>query len=429
MILEWLKKSESIPRKHGLYRMEAILGTLGNPERELKSIHIAGTNGKGSTAAMITAFAKAHGLRVGTFTSPHMDSIRERIQLDGVPLEEESFWQAASVIREVEHRLFEEWGAFNYFEILTAMMFAVFQQEAVDLAIIEVGIGGLLDNTNVGHPLVSVITTIGLDHQDLLGSTLEEITTQKAGIIKSGQQVVVGPVTGECMDVIRSTASKQGATVQAFGEDFSLVEDSYKDAAFTIPLEQLALKGAFQKENAAVAIRAFRAWMEATGRGVQAEFIEAALRVVSWPGRMEVLQETPLVIIDGAHNLPAIERLVQNMTAHVGKRQMLLFSALARKDSKQMLLRLEEALPDGKIILTSFHPSKGQSIARSDVEAYLDSPQVSYEESFEDVITRFVRSADDKSELWVTGSLYFIAEVRHWWTTINPKKSGYRNSL
>ena len=422
MIQEWLKKSESIPRKHGLYRMEAILSALGNPERGLKSIHIAGTNGKGSTAAMVTAFAKAHGLRVGTFTSPHMDSIRERIQLDGVPLGEEPFWQAASVIKEVESRLLEEWGAFNYFEILTAMMFVVFQQEAVDLAIIEVGIGGLLDNTNVGHPLVSVITTIGLDHQDLLGSTLEEITAQKAGIIKAGQQVVVGPVTRECMDVIRSTASKQGATVQAFGEDFSLVEDSYQDDELTIPLKQLALNGAFQKENATVAIRAFRSWMEATGRSVQPEFIESALRVVSWPGRMEVLQETPLVIIDGAHNLPAIERLVQNMTDHVGKKQTLLFSGLTRKDSQQMLLRLQEALPDANIILTSFHPSKGQSIARSDVEAYLNSRKFSYEESFEDVIDRFASSTDDKSELWVTGSLYFIAEVRHWWKNRKPKE-------
>ena len=422
MIQEWLKKSESIPRKHGLYRMEAILEALGNPERGLKSIHIAGTNGKGSTAAMVTAFAKAHGLRVGTFTSPHMDNIRERIQLDGVPLEEEPFWQAASVVREVESRLFEEWGPFNYFEILTAMMFVVFQQEAVDLAIIEVGIGGLLDNTNVGHPLVSVITTIGLDHQDLLGSTLEEITAQKAGIIKAGQQVVVGPVTGECMDVIRNTASKQGATLQAFGESFSLIEDSYQDEAFTIPLEQLALKGAFQKENATVAIRAFRAWMEATGRSIRTKLVESALRVVSWPGRMEVLQDTPLIIIDGAHNLPAIERLIQNMTDRIGKKQTLLFSALTRKDSQQMLLRLQEAHPDVNIILTSFHPSKGQSIARSDVEAYLDSPQISYEESFEDVIERVARSTDDKSELWVTGSLYFIAEVRHWWNNRKPKE-------
>ena len=422
MIQEWLKKSESIPRKHGLYRMEAILEALGNPERGLKSIHIAGTNGKGSTAAMVTAFAKAHGLRVGTFTSPHMDSIRERIQLDGVPLGEEPFWQAASVIKEVESRLLEEWGAFNYFEILTAMMFVVFQQEAVDLAIIEVGIGGLLDNTNVGHPLVSVITTIGLDHQDLLGSTLEEITAQKAGIIKSGQQVVVGPVTRKCLDVIRGVASEKGATVQAFGEDFSLVEDSYQDAELTISLEQLALKGAFQKENATVAIRAFRSWMEATGRSVQPECIEAALRVVSWPGRMEVLQATPLVIIDGAHNLPAIERLVQNMTARVDKKQTLLFSALTRKDSQQMLLRLQEALPDVNIILTSFHPSRGLSIARSDVEAYLDSRKISYEESFEDIIDRFASSTDDRSELWVTGSLYFIAEVRHWWKNRKPKE-------
>ena len=422
MIQEWLKKSESIPRKHGLYRMEAILEALGNPERELKSIHIAGTNGKGSTAAMVTAFAKAHGLRVGTFTSPHMDSIRERIQLDGVPLGEEPFWQAASVIKEVESRLLEEWGAFNYFEILTAMMFVVFQQEAVDLAIIEVGIGGLLDNTNVGHPLVSVITTIGLDHQDLLGSTLEEITAQKAGIIKSGQQVVVGPVARECMDVIREIASEKGATVQAFGEDFSLVEDSYQDEAFTIPLEQLALKGAFQKENATVAIRAFRAWMEATGRSAQAEFIETALRVVSWPGRMEVLQDTPLVMIDGAHNLPAIERLVQNMIASKAKKQTLLFSALTRKDSQQMLERLQEALPDVNIILTSFHPSRGLSISKSDVEVYLDSPKISYEESFEEVIDHFASSTDDESELWVTGSLYFIAEVRHWWKNRKPKE-------
>ena len=422
MIQEWLKKSESIPRKYGLYRMEAILEALGNPERGLKSIHIAGTNGKGSTAAMVTAFAKAHGLRVGTFTSPHMDSIRERIQLDRVPLGEEPFWQAASVIREVENRLFEEWGAFNYFEILTAMMFVVFQQEAVDLAIIEVGIGGLLDNTNVGHPIVSVITTIGLDHQDLLGSTLEEITAQKAGIIKSGQQVVVGPVTRECMDVIREIASEKGATVQAFGEDFSLVEDSYQDSSLTIPLKQLALKGAFQKENATVAIRAFRSWMEATGRSMQTKLVESALPVVSWPGRMEVLQETPLVIIDGAHNLAAIERLVQNMTTHVGRKQTLLFSALTRKDSKQMLLRLQEALPDVNIILTSFHPSRGLSIAKSDVEEYLDSPKISYEESFEEVIDRFASSTDDKSELWVTGSLYFIAEVRHWWKNRKPKE-------
>ena len=422
MIQEWLKKSESIPRKHGLYRMEAILEALGNPERGLKSIHIAGTNGKGSTAAMVTAFAKAHGLRVGTFTSPHMDSIRERIQLDGVPLGEEPFWQAASVIKEVESRLLEEWGAFNYFEILTAMMFVVFQQEAVDLAIIEVGIGGLLDNTNVGHPLVIVITTIGLDHQDLLGSTLEEITAQKAGIIKAGQQVVVGPVTRECMDVIREIASEKGATVQAFGEDFSLVEDSYQDTVLTISLKQLALNGAFQKENATVAIRAFRSWMDATGRSVQPDFIDSALRVVSWPGRMEVLQDTPLVMIDGAHNLPAIERLVQNMTGRIGKKPMLLFSALTRKDSQQMLAKLQEALPDVNIILTSFHPSRGLSIARSDVEVYLDSPKVSYEESFEEVIDRFASSTDDESELWVTGSLYFIAEVRHWWKNRKPKE-------
>ena len=422
MIQEWLKKSESIPRKYGLYRMEAILEALGNPERGLKSIHIAGTNGKGSTAAMVTAFAKAHGLRVGTFTSPHMDSIRERIQLDGEPLGEEPFWQAVSVIKEVENRLSEEWGAFNYFEILTAMMFVVFQQEAVDLAIIEVGIGGLLDNTNLGHPLVSVITTIGLDHQDLLGTTLEEITAQKAGIIKAGQQVIVGPVTRECMDVIREIASEKGATVQAFGEDSSLVEDSYQDTKLTISLEQLALKGAFQKENATVAIRAFRSWMEATGRSVQTEFIEEALRVVSWPGRMEVLQATPLVIIDGAHNLPAIERLVQNMRTHVGKKQTLLFSALTRKDSQQMLARLQEALPDVNIILTSFHPSRGLSISRSDVEAYLDSPKISYEESFEEVIDRFASLTDDESELWVTGSLYFIAEVRHWWKNRKPKE-------
>ena len=224
------------------------------------------------------------------------------------------------------------------------------------------------------------------------------------------------------MDVIREVASEKGATLQAFGEDFLLIEDSYQDTSLTISLNQLALQGAFQKENATVAIRAFRAWMEATGRSVQAEFIEAALRVVSWPGRMEVLQDTPLVMIDGAHNLPAIERLVQNMMASKAKKQTLLFSALTRKDSQQMLLRLQEALPDVNIILTSFHPSRGMSIARSDVEAYLDSRKISYEESFEDVIDRFASSTEDKSELWVTGSLYFIAEVRHWWKNRKPKE-------
>ena len=234
--------------------------------------------------------------------------------------------------------------------------------------------------------------------------------------------MVVGPVTRECMDVIREIASEKGATVQAFGEDFSLVEDSYQDTVLTISLKQLALNGAFQKENATVAIRAFRSWMDATGRSVQTKLVESALPIVSWPGRMEVLQETPLVMIDGAHNLPAIERFVQNMTARVGKKQTLLFSALTRKDSQQMLLRLQESLPDVNIILTSFHPSRGMSIARSDVEAYLDSPKISYEESFEEVIDRFASSTDNESELWVTGSLYFIAEVRHWWKNRKPKE-------
>ena len=251
---------------------------------------------------------------------------------------------------------------------------------------------------------------------------MKEITAQKAGIIKAGQQVVVGPVTRECMDVISGVASEKGAMVQVFGESFSLVEDSYQDGALTIPLEQLALKGAFQKENATVAIRAFRAWMEETGRSMQTKLVESALPVVSWPGRMEVLQDTPLIIIDGAHNLPAIERLIQNMTELFGKKQTLLFSALTRKDSQQMLARLQEALPDVNIILTSFHPSRGLSIARSDVEAYLDSPKISFEESFEEVIERFACSIDDKSELWVTGSLYFIAEVRHWWNNRKPKE-------
>ena len=171
-----------------------------------------------------------------------------------------------------------------------------------------------------------------------------------------------------------------------------------------------------------MAIRAFQSWMEATGRSMQAKLVEAALPVVSWPGRMEVLQDTPLIIIDGAHNLPAIERLIQNMTERFGKKQTLLFSALTRKDSQQMLARLQAALPDVNIILTSFHPSRGMSIARSDVEAYLDSPKISFAESFEDVIERFACSIDDKSELWVTGSLYFIAEVRHWWNNRKPKE-------
>ena len=169
----------------------------------------------------------------------------------------------------MERCLFEEWGAFNYFEILTAMMFVVFQQEAVDLAIIEVGIGGLLDNTNVGHPLVSVITTIGLDHQDLLGSTLEEITAQKAGIIKSGQQVVVGPVSCECMDVILGVTSEKGAMVQAFGEDFFLIEDSYHDSSLTIPLKQLDSPRSLPEGECDRCDRAFRAWMEATGRSAR----------------------------------------------------------------------------------------------------------------------------------------------------------------
>ncbi len=160
-------------------------------------------------------------------------------------------------------------GAFNYFEILTAMMFVVFQQEAVDLAIIEVGIGGLLDNTNVGHPLVSVITTVGLGHQEksLLRKHVRNYRASP-GIIKAGQQVVVGPVSCECMDVIRGVASEKGATVQAFGEDFFLIEDSYQDSLLTISLKRGSQRSPFPEENATIAVLSISRVDRVTGRSV-----------------------------------------------------------------------------------------------------------------------------------------------------------------
>jgi dihydrofolate synthase/folylpolyglutamate synthase len=310
--LAWLYGTQERGVKLGLDRMRAFLAALGWQEGRLRFIHVAGTNGKGSVCAMIDSMCRAGGLRTGLFTSPHLITFRERILVEGGMVSREEIGERLGHIREVS----ESTGIQpTFFEITTALAFEIFQDRALDLIVLETGLGGRLDSTNVVHPLVSVITSIGLDHTQLLGGTIAEIAREKAGIIKPGVPVVTGPLPDGAGAVVAEIATGREAPLLKVTE---AVED-----------QTLGLKGAHQRMNAAIALRA----LDAAGIGLSPEQIARGLRSISWPGRF---QDTGRgFILDGAHNPDSAARLAATWREEYGdRRAQVIFGVLQDKDAE-----------------------------------------------------------------------------------------------
>ncbi len=323
--MDYLHKLARFGSKPGLQRMDYLLAALGNPERSLRAIHVGGTNGKGSTCAMTTTILRQAGYRVAAFTKPHLQSFTERTMIDGQPIPEGKVAELVSRLAKIADGM-EAHGVDHAteFEMSTALMFKHFADERVDFAVIEVGLGGLLDSTNVlPSPLVSVITNIDYDHTEILGSTLTEIADQKAGIIKPGGFVVTASQAPEALAVIAGRARDKAARLWRVVPEESVAEPgagspdliTYRALAVdrdgcalnvTTPREtyrdlQVPLLGAHQVINAATAVGVIAALRE-RGVAVGAEAVRRGLAKARWPGRIEVMQRDPLVIIDGAHN-------------------------------------------------------------------------------------------------------------------------------
>lgn len=407
-IEEWLNSRIGLNFRSGLGRMQRAVALFGNPEQSFPTIHVTGTNGKGSTIAFMRRLFAEHGRKTGSFTSPHMISIHDRICINGQPIASADFIRLGQQVQKMEQELIKSHDQLSYFEILTLIAFLYFKEQEVDIALIEVGIGGFLDTTNVITGDIAVISSVGLDHQETLGRSLTMIAEQKAGIFKPGRPAVIGPLPEEARLVCAQRAQELGIELYQYGRDFSLAHQTFSNSTTTLSNLELGLKGGYQEENAALALQVFLLFMRQQGWEIDSARIRTALQETRWAGRLE--EASPGIYLDGAHNLPALERLVEFIQSQNDKECLLLFGALKRKDYSAMLSYLREALPNVQLTVTSF--SDGDSLGQAEAEGFL------YIEDYRQLIQNFQERQNDNQLLFITGSLYFIAEVRAYLTSL-----------
>ena len=413
---------ERMPRSavvFDLRRMERLLARMSNPQNAAKSVHIAGTKGKGSTAAMLASILKQSGYRTGLYTSPHLLSIRERIQVDGRQISEDEFARLAARVKpEVEAvNTSSDLGELTTYEILTALAFMYFQDRGVAYQVLETGLGGRLDATNVVQPEVCVITSISYDHMDVLGDTLAEIAREKAGIIKPGSIVVTAPQVPEAMDVLEDVCRQREVKLVKVGSDVSWRQKSLSPEKQSFQLRglkgdyniEVPLLGEHQLENAVAAITAAEA-LAGRGAVITAEAITSGIASVDWPGRLQVLRRKPWVIVDGAHNGDSVRRLVAALRQYfMFEKAVVIFGASSDKNIAAMAAELK-TFPDRVIVTSSHHPravAVGQLVEEFSRESIM--PEAS--ENVASAVEKALSLAGPADLICATGSLFLVAEV------------------
>jgi dihydrofolate synthase/folylpolyglutamate synthase len=403
--LAWLYRLEA---KQGidlkLERVRRAAAVLGNPERTAPTLHVAGTNGKGSTAAMMAAMLAADGRRVGLYTSPHLVSFRERIVIAGAQISEAAVVDGVARIREVLGPSFD----LTCFEVMTLLAWDAFRAARVDVVVLEVGLGGRLDATNVVTPEVTVITNVALDHEAYLGHALADIAREKAGVIKAGVPVVSG-ATGVAADVVAARAGEVGSPLEVVDRDFMIEPDgagalAYRAARGAIAPLRLALAGAHQHRNAALAIRALEL---APALTPSAAAIAAGLADVRWPGRLQVVCREPLVLLDGAHNAAGVEALVTEVRTRAARRRIRVLFGVMRDKGWQTMLRALGSVAS-EIVLT--RPRQPRSAPPTELAVAAACPVRVCEDPVEAYRELIAASAPDDVVV-VAGSLFLVGDL------------------
>ncbi len=418
------------PPGYSLQPVEELLHRTGNPHLAARTVHIAGTKGKGSIAAMVAQVLTVSGYRTGLYTSPHLHTLRERIQVDGKLISRDEFAAlvtelqpyldaAMTTVANQNHQSQEEKTdqPLTFFEALTVLAFAYFSQKKVDFQVLEVGLGGKLDATNVAKPDVCVIAPISLDHIDVLGDSLEKIAQEKAGIIKPGSLVVSSPQTKEASRVISHTCRQQRATLVQVGKDISyhalsadLHQQSFANESgkgthrFTIPL-----LGDYQIENAATAIATLES-LSSLGFDISAENIARGLAQVNWPGRFHILNYEPVVVVDGAHNVASMKRLVENIKAYFNYDR--LFLIIGTSCDKNISGIVKELVPlSPRVIVThASHPrAASPSVIAAEFTRQGNRPEII--DTVAGAFTLAISTASKKDLICATGSLFVVAEA------------------
>ncbi|WP_110953378.1 bifunctional folylpolyglutamate synthase/dihydrofolate synthase [Anaerosinus massiliensis] len=404
----------------GLKRITQLLVLMGNPQNKYKTIHVTGTNGKGSTTAMLTAILNNAKIKTGMYISPHLVSYTERMQVNGKNISEEDFAESIAYVSTFVDRILAEGGESpTQFEVITAAAFYYFSKMEVEYAVIEVGLGGLLDSTNVIKPEVSVITNVTFEHADRCGGTLAGIAEHKAGIIKEGVPVITA-AKGEALDIIRKVAEQKSADMFIAGEDFESFFKAFdghkQEITFSADLMGVAmvyvlnLLGQHQVENSAVAIMTALVLANSEKR-ITSEAIHNALLTVSWPGRFEVLsQEDHLILVDGAHNIAGAQSLRINLDTYFSDKEIVfLLGVLKDKDIDGILKALVKA--DDSVVVTE--PLSERAAEPAYIANKIIAKQVEVASSIEDGLRKASELAAGPDKiLCIAGSLYLIGAVR-----------------
>ena len=405
---------------YSLRHVEELLNRMGDPQLAVRTIHIAGTKGKGSVATMIAQVLSSSGYKTGLYISPHFHTLRERISVDGSLISEAEFAAAMAEVKPFVESMKQDstLRQLTYFEASTALAFAYFQKKRLDFQVLEVGLGGRLDATNVvANPAVCIITSISLDHTQILGNTIGEIAREKAGIIKSGCWVVVSPQPEEAASIISDICREKKAKVIRVGKDVTWhkISGDLRQQSLTIDgrtnkyQASIPLLGDFQLENAATAVAALEI-LSSEGFAISATDIAKGLARVKWPGRFQILQQHPTVLVDGAHNVASMKRLVSNIKAYfANKRIFLVFGTSCDKDIPGIINELVPLSP--QVIVTQTSHSRAAPLATLATEFTKRGIEPETGETVSKALSRVLSLADSKDIICVTGSLFVVAEA------------------
>lgn len=420
--LEWLHQHQTKEPHLGLERVRRLLALRGNPHLQISVIHIAGTNGKGSTIAHLRQLLQVKKLCIGTFTSPYLLNYNEQIAINGLPISDEDFYSLLQSYQELLKKQVDDTvlQAITEFEIITALAYDYFCQQEVDVVMMEVGLGGLLDSTNVCRPDLTAITTIGLDHMAILGTTLADIAVQKAGIIKERVPVVTGKISSEALAVIHTIAQQRQASHVRYGKDYQvesvqrLAEGEkfrFSNAFRQKEDYQSVLLGVHQVENAGLALELCDQYCYLKGLPLLSENeVRRALKRTYWSARLEKISNAPLILLDGAHNPHAMKALIASLESYFPDYQKtILFTCIQTKALDEMVALLK-TVSKSQLFLTTFEDSKSfsteemQGLAKREKLKYVE--WLPYLEQYKKV------KHGEKELLLITGSLYFLADVR-----------------
>ena len=403
----------------GLGRIQYLLDQLDNPQDKIRTIHVGGTNGKGSTAAMLSSILQAAGYKVGVFTSPHLHSYRERVVIDRDQISRERVAELLTRLKDVlDEMVGQGYEHPTEFEVNTALALLYFFEEKVDVAIIEVGLGGAIDSTNVIKPLISVITNVGMDHMDYLGSTLQDIALVKAGIIKEKGIVITAADRPEVLKVIEATCAAKHATLVKVREEYCFETQEGSTAGQRFDLKgpghtyfglELELLGAHQQVNAATAVAIVEGLTKYYGLRITEADVRAGLLETRWPGRLEVVR--PGVVLDGAHNLDGAQTLALALRDLFTYRKLILCIGMLADKERGKILALLGPLAD-KLVVTKPNSPRAGDWQEMAIEAKKYVSEVYLEEDISRAVDFAISLAEEGDLVCITGSLYMIAEAR-----------------